>query len=185
LKHFPVEKKKETYILQLLNDDNHSFFEVIKQLRYCSFSYQDADKIAWKTHAKGSCDIRVDSLEECDKFQKILMKIRLKCNIVPYEITALMKLEQKIDQIPLNFETKKDQNQYQVFVIYTDNMDIGELYYDLKSDIEGFSANDFHIFLRGISIRGSGKVFEGNKEECQLLATNLGEKEYEVAILLK
>jgi hypothetical protein len=180
-----VETKKEKYVLQLLNDDDHSFFEVIKQLRQCSFSYQEADKIAWKTHAKGNCNIRVDSLEECEKLQKILKRIRLKCKIIPYEITALMKLEQKIEEIPLNFEMKKDQNQYQVFVIYTDEMDIGELYYDLESEIEGFSANDFNTFLRGISIRGSGKVFEGTKDECQLLATNLGEKEYEVAIILK
>ena len=182
-----IETPKEfenKYTLQLLNDDDHSFNQVIKQLRLCGFSYQDADKIAWKTHANGHYDLIVNSKEECEEKQKILKKINLGSRITPFEFTSKMIIEQKIKEIPLDFKLKEDEKKYQIFLLFTDEIDIQELYFDLKNTIENFVEEDFHLILLGISIRGTAKVFEGSKEECQILASKLGEKDYEIAIVL-
>eukprot|EP01080_Neovahlkampfia_damariscottae_P009027 gene9027-1125_t len=177
-------KEKEKFILQLLNDDDHSFNQVIKQLRLCGFSYQDADKIAWKTHANGMSDIMIESKEQCEKNQKILQKIRLASKIIPFEFSPKMLLKQKIEQVPVEFQLKKDDKLYQLFLIYIDDIDISELFCDLQNTIQDFEESDFHLILLGISIRGTAKIYEGSKEECQKIASLLGEKDYEIAIVL-
>lgn len=71
-------RKESLYTVYILNDDHHSFLEVIRQLRIATkTTFVEADKIAWKAHASGKAKCFEGSKEECVKVENVLKKIGL------------------------------------------------------------------------------------------------------------
>ncbi len=66
----------------VLNDDWHTFEEVIRQLRraiHCSF--QRAEKLAFEIHSKGKAKVYSGSMEECLFISAVLEEIDLMTSV--------------------------------------------------------------------------------------------------------
>jgi ATP-dependent Clp protease adapter protein ClpS len=79
-----AEKATPRYILILLNDDFHSFQEVIEQLiKAVQCSVSQAVQIMLAAHHTGRAVAKIDSLEGCQRSVRILEQINLGTDIIP------------------------------------------------------------------------------------------------------
>ena len=66
----------------LLNDDHHSFDEVITQLmKAIHCTPEKGESIAWTVHTQGKCEVYHGPVEECLQVSAILEEIDLKTQI--------------------------------------------------------------------------------------------------------
>jgi len=66
----------------LLNDEVHSFDEVIAQLiKAIHCTPQQGENIAWTVHTKGKCEVYRGNMEDCLHVSAVLEEIDLKTQI--------------------------------------------------------------------------------------------------------
>ncbi|MFI5135744.1 MAG: ATP-dependent Clp protease adaptor ClpS [Chitinophagales bacterium] len=66
----------------LLNDDYHSFEEVINQLvKAIHCTPQQGESMAWTVHTKGKCEVFHGPVEDCLHVSAVLEEIDLKTQI--------------------------------------------------------------------------------------------------------
>ena len=66
---------KELHRLILWNDDVNTFEHVIFcMMKYLDYSEPQAEKIAWKVHNEGKCDVLEGSFTEMEVYRKILQQ---------------------------------------------------------------------------------------------------------------
>ena len=83
-----IEKPADTDIdsdrarVILLNEDYHSFDEVITQLmKAIHCTPERGESIAWTVHTKGKCEVYHGVMEECLHVSAVLEEINLKTEI--------------------------------------------------------------------------------------------------------
>jgi ATP-dependent Clp protease adapter protein ClpS len=86
---FVIEKPTDTGIdttdgarVILLNDDYHTFEQVINQLiKAIRCTPQQGENIAWTVHTKGKCEVFQGPIEECLHVSAVLEEIDLKTQL--------------------------------------------------------------------------------------------------------
>jgi ATP-dependent Clp protease adapter protein ClpS len=78
-----IKMSDSKFAVSILNDDNHSFDQVIRQLRIATkIPYDVADRITWKAHANGECIcFESENLDACFPVLKNLNSIGLECRL--------------------------------------------------------------------------------------------------------